>query len=628
MRKLKPNFITLHYGWIITCALMAFPVLYPYGNLEAVDAFFFGASGSTESGLNTVDVKDLKTYQQVYIYVIPTITNMIFISIAVVVVRLYWFHRRLGSFMHTYDRRDEEGRRVKGSLEEQQDAEGGDVEPRPTRFSNGPAQQSADQESAVTSVLEETSLNLPFGRQTTITFDGRVDEPYLLRQEVDGQTLHIPGPRQRDAGHPLIEISTANRRRRSSDDMDAIRPALQRTSSALSSMSGLSRRRPRKLSANQPGLMTTRSLERAATSILALGHTPPPAPPKHRASNTITQPKALVLPQLNHQVTIGRNSQFYNLTSIDREVLGGIEYRALKLLLKFIVGYFFGLHLLGVVCLLPWIHNAPQKYLDWLDECGIGRTWWAFYSAQTMGNNLGFTLTPDSMATFKDATWPMLCMTFMAFAGHTFYPVFLRLVLWTTSKLVSKDSAIKEDLRFLLDHPRRCYILLFPSKPTWILAGVLFILNFVDVLLIIVLDLNNPAVNDLTMAPRILSALFQAASSRHCGTSTLSLASVNPAVQFSLLVMMYIAIFPIAISVRASNTYEEKSLGLYEAEQNPDESDPKTYVMSHIRNQLSFDLWYIFLGTFIICIAEAGRIMDESEPAFSVFAVIFECVSA
>jgi len=33
--------------------MMAFPVLYPYGNLNAVDVFFFGASGSTESGLNT-----------------------------------------------------------------------------------------------------------------------------------------------------------------------------------------------------------------------------------------------------------------------------------------------------------------------------------------------------------------------------------------------------------------------------------------------------------------------------------------------------------------------------------------------------------------------------------------------
>lgn len=258
----------------------------------------------------------------------------------------------------------------------------------------------------------------------------------------------------------------------------------------------------------------------------------------------------------------------------------------------------------------------------------MGRTWWAFYSAQTMGNNLGFTLTPDSMATFKDATWPMLCMTYMAFAGHTFYPVFLRLVLWTSSKLVPKTSTAHESLRFLLDHPRRCYILLFPSKPTWILAGVLFVLNFIDVLLIIVLDLHNPAVNDLPMGPRILSALFQAASSRHCGTSTLSLAAVNPGVQVSLLVMMYIAIFPIAISVRASNTYEEKFLGLYEAKRNPDEADPKTYVKSHIRNQLSFDLWYIFLGAFVICVSEAGRIMDKSEPAFSVFAVIFECVSA
>jgi len=622
MRKTKVNFITLHYGWIITCSLMTFPVLYPYGNLRAVDAFFFGASGSTESGLNTIDVKDLKTYQQVYIYVVPTITNMVFISIAVVAVRLYWFRRHLGTFVQNHDRRDEEARRGKVSPDDEREQ---DAERRSPVRPQSPAQHRADQERAVSSALENSDLSSPLARHTTITFDGRVDDPHLLRQEAGDNTLHIPGPRQREAGHPLVEVSAIDERGRNNDDVDAIRPVLRRTSSALSNISGLSRRRPHKLGTNEPGFLSTRSIERAATSVLALGHTSPA--PKH-TSIISTEPKTLDLPQLTHQVTIGRNSRFYNLTGADREVLGGVEYRALKLLLKFIIGYFFGLHLFGIICLLPWIHNAPQKYLDWLEECGVSRTWWAFYSAQTMGNNLGFTLTPDSMATFKDATWPMLCMTFMAFAGHTFYPVFLRLILWVTSKLVPKESAMKEDLRFLLDHPRRCYILLFPSKPTWILAGVLFILNFVDVLLIIVLDLKNPAVSDLPMGPRILSALFQAASSRHCGTSTLSLASVNPAVQFSLLVMMYIAIFPIAISVRASNTYEEKSLGLYEAEENPDESDPKTYVMSHIRNQLSFDLWYVFLGTFVICIAESGRIMDESEPAFSVFPVIFECVSA
>jgi hypothetical protein len=41
---------------------------------------------------------------------------------------------------------------------------------------------------------------------------------------------------------------------------------------------------------------------------------------------------------LSSQATIGRNSQFQNLTKEDRELLGGLEYRALKLLLKIVVG--------------------------------------------------------------------------------------------------------------------------------------------------------------------------------------------------------------------------------------------------------------------------------------------------
>jgi hypothetical protein len=42
-----------------------------------------------------VDVKDLKTYQQLYIYFIPILTNLGFINILVVVVRLHWFEKRL-----------------------------------------------------------------------------------------------------------------------------------------------------------------------------------------------------------------------------------------------------------------------------------------------------------------------------------------------------------------------------------------------------------------------------------------------------------------------------------------------------------------------------------------------------
>lgn len=234
-----------------------------------------------------------------------------------------------------------------------------------------------------------------------------------------------------------------------------------------------------------------------------------------------------------------------------------------------------------------------------------------------MVNNLGFTLTPDSMIHFQDATYPLLLMSFLAYAGNTCYPCLLRLVIWIMFKLCPEYSSRKESLGFLLSHPRRCYTLLFPSQPTWLLFGTLVTMNLIDVVLILVLDLRNSAVNHLPLGQRIIAAIFQAASSRHTGTSIFNLADVNPAVQFSLVVMMYISIFPIALSVRASNVFEEKALGIYSLASEIDESDSRSYLLDHLRNQLTFDLWYIFLGIFCICVAEAERIMDNSDPVSS-----------
>ncbi|KAF4818592.1 Low-affinity potassium transport protein [Colletotrichum tropicale] len=554
MWKPKLNFISLHYTWIIFCSLLSFPVLYPAGNLAAIDAFFFGASGSTESGLNTIDVKDLKTYQQVYIYVIPIITNLMFINTVVVVARLYWFQQRLKNIAtdRALGRPSEDVEA--GLTDKEAEARG-----RESASDETPAlpnvQTSSTEPKQVGNVDTESA---PVPRATTITFDDNLPNRAQSRQS-------------------MIEM---RRDTESNDETDAIRPVEPVAS-------GLSRRRPHNIEG--PAMRAARSMEKVASSVLVLGHSKS-LDRESRRSDLSTRPRTADLPYLSRQVTVGRNSQFFHLTEQDRELLGGIEYRSLKLLLKIVSSYLVGLHLFGVICLLPWILHAPSKYKSWLSENGQGQVWWAFYSAQTMVDNLGFTLTPDSMSTFKDATWPMLVMTFLAFAGNTLYPVLLRLVIWIMSKVVNKKSATKEHLQFLLDHPRRCYTLLFPSRPTWILFGIVFVLNFIDVLLIVVLDLDNPAVNDLAMGPRILSALFQAASSRHTGTSTLNLSLVNPAVQFSLLCMMYIAIFPIAISIRASNTYEERALGVYGADGNLDEKHGASYVMTHVRNQLSFDL--------------------------------------
>jgi len=104
--------------------------------------------------------------------------------------------------------------------------------------------------------------------------------------------------------------------------------------------------------------------------------------------------------------------------------------------------------------------------------------------------DVGYTLTPDSMNSFPTAVFPLLLLIFLIIIGNTGFPCMLRFLIWVTSKLVPRESAIWEELKFLLDHPRRCFTLLFPSKATWWLFWILVILNGIDLVFYIILDVS------------------------------------------------------------------------------------------------------------------------------------------
>lgn len=70
--------------------------------------------------------------------------------------------------------------------------------------------------------------------------------------------------------------------------------------------------------------------------MLAIGTSPSTGQASQLRDKSLS--KNLDLPSLSSQATVGRNSQFHNLTSEDRDLLGGIEYRSLKLLLKIVTG--------------------------------------------------------------------------------------------------------------------------------------------------------------------------------------------------------------------------------------------------------------------------------------------------
>lgn len=351
----------------------------------------------------------------------------------------------------------------------------------------------------------------------------------------------------------------------------------------------------------------------------------------HTLSNPLTRLKTANY--LSWEPTLGRNSNFVHLTDEQKEELGGVEYRAIKVLIKIVTAYYVGFHIIAVLVYLGWILDQPN-YKTIIRDYGLSPVWWGFFTGQTSFNDLGYTLTPNSMISFNNSLYVMIWGAVFIVIGNTGFPILLRFIIWILCKFATPMSLFEESLGFLLDHPRRCFTLLFPSGPTWWLFAILLILNGVDLIFFIILDLKNEYLETIPVGYRIMCGLYNAVSTRTAGLSVVDISQLHAAVQVGYVIMMYISVLPLAISIRRTNVYEEQSLGVYikdpklnHEEDVNEEKSPRNFVGSHLRNQLSFDLWFVFLGLFLICIAENGK-LERDEIRFTVFTILFECVSA
>ncbi|KAM5507715.1 low affinity potassium transporter [Microsporum canis] len=675
LRDLHYNFICLHYAWIIGVTLVGSIILYPGGNMTYVDALFFASGSATQSGLNTIDVNRLYTYQQVWLWMGSMIANPIVIHSAVVFVRLYWFEQRFQHVVREAKALRRSRSRSRANTREPDD--GNDVHRAEAgvrgrdivvlRNNEGHAQgrflDAPKKEPETTSESGSSLQNPAEGQQGESTANGqqaregpKVDDSLLAPSHFPGDAriqwsvpsdserhitflehqrrqtgaLRIPSPREYDRGgvpEALDETEGSELHRNATVQSD---PSADQTGTSLPTSPGPINQH---ITIDEPNITRTRKATHSRQGERDVDDTSTIRRVTSRKSmvasflRSRTQDQTQEAPYLSWEPTIGRNSAFVDLSETQREELGGIEYRALKTLAVVLLGYFFFFHLLGIVCLTPWILNT--RWGEVVRAAGQGRPWWAVFSAGSAFNDQGFTVTPDSMLSFYDAVFPMLLMTFLILIGNTGFPCMLRFIIWFFSKIVPTGSGVWEELKFLLDHPRRCFTLLFPSSANWWLFWVLVLLNGVDLIFFVVLDLNDPDVTRIPGGIRFVDGLFQAAATRTAGLSVISLTTLHPAIQVSYMIMMYISVFPIAISVRRTNVYEERSLGIYSDpdEYSENEKEP-SFVGAHLQKQLSFDIWYIFLGLFVISIIEGTRLDNQTDVGFSLFAVLFEVVSA
>lgn len=622
------NFITLHYAYFISTCIISAIIFWgsstPAKSVRFIDSLFLCTSAMTLAGLNTVNLSTLNTFQQFMLFLLIMLGSAIFISAFTVEYRRRVFLKRFRSI-----------------LKEPATSEGQDHEPKhdwPTHEGHGPEKPDYG---------KDMHAQLPITVESPTPVDS-VDRPLSFVKVHDARSIESghPGteatersPSQKgkraqltlhvdENAHSRVSFSPDTRFRNSvhEDGNDGLRVKHRRS---LISMTGV-----------------------GAESDAGLGPTWS-HPSLHEASHDMArQPTTKYFPSDGGY--IARNSSFHNLTSDERETLGGVEYRALRWLSWIVPAYYVLWQLLGAVGIAAYVaYNRP----DTARQNGLNPWWVGAFNAVSAFNNSGMSLLDANMTAFQTAYYMIITMGLLILAGNTCYPIFLRLIIWTIHRYMPKTErwlVHSTTLQFLLDHPRRCYTNMFPSRHTWWLLMAVITLNGIDWAGFEILNIGNKALK-LSTEVRVIDGLFQAFAVRSGGFYIVPIPTLRISLQVLYVIMMYISVYPVVITMRNSNVYEERSLGIYSKDTDISEtstlneqcspdgprasvftrarrhmtgvSDTKSYfIRTQIRAQLAHDIWVVILAVFVIMIIEGSQF--ERDPAvFSVFNVIFEVVS-
>ncbi|KAH9891907.1 TrkH-domain-containing protein [Cubamyces lactineus] len=631
------NFYRIHLLAFIFFPLFGATILWASNGefpIKFVDSLYISISGATGTGLVTVDLSSLTVWQQVILVILEIVGNQAFVAWVVVLVRRWYFLRNLRHIVAAELERDHTGH----SLD--------DMPPSLRHIRETLARLKKERDGSASDVSKpSTSRRSSHNKDSRVGLRAdmvrRLDVAPHLIDPMGSHAHRLTSEHRADATGVEVLRRPASRRSLRSSIPPTTDPAVSQEDDfggfpgPRDVFARIIRRAAPKLQSN---LTRTFTVPRTETLV--------PQDVDAPASGHVKR-----VPYLSFSATVRRNSTFHGLTAANIEELGGVEYRALSSLLWIIPAYYVGLLGISFVVTAPYmlLPKWQENFHPPLQHKDINPVWFSAFQVVGAWANTGkstpwMSLVDQNMVPFQTAYPMIIFILICVLAGNTCLPIFLRLFIWLLSKFPGR-SRTKESLHFLLDHPRRCTIYLFPARQTWLLLGIMMLLNCTNLFFYLVLDIGNPATESLPFGVKFIDAILDAAACRNAGYQPIPMSSLMPAVQVLSVIMMYIAIFPIAMSVRATNVYEEKSLGIYRSDtldedeldddahwNRPSESRVEIwgrYLMRHARRQLSFDMWWLALSLFILCIVERANLIDPSKQSyFTIFALIFELVSA
>jgi hypothetical protein len=331
------SFIQWHYFYFIATTLVASLIFWgsstPAKSVHYVDSLFLCVSAMTEAGLNTVNLSELNTWQQIMLFLLIIIGSAIFVSSSTLHIRKRAFERKFAELVEQRRKRLHRPRTLTFSLSRRDPVHSDD---------HGATVASG----AFRGRLRDADPACPEAKDPPSSSDSQQNVVVPAETQIEPGTLHATGTTNSDsnAGHIKFQESI---------------PPVEHTGS-----------RPRNIR-HSPSFFEGRGV-----GARGLDNHPRNArpvefheePPDCAIEDDPMQPDPWVKKMHRYVGTVGgylgRNSQFYHLSEKERRKLGGIEYDAICLLSWLVPAYFTLFQLFGALGVGAWI-TANRPSTSW-----------------------------------------------------------------------------------------------------------------------------------------------------------------------------------------------------------------------------------------------------------------------
>lgn len=546
----RVNFIELHYLYILVLCFLVTGLFYcePGTNWNFEDAMFLGTTSVTNTGLNSIDMSQLSRYQLVLMFFASIFGSPVIVSIFVVYVRKHYFSKRFEDVL-LYNR----ARRLREDYRRQKCLNSSnDHQQRQRQRPQGAQQQ---QLSAHPSNAEQQGTD-------SITLSRRNTMP-VIASSISSELCRVPSFRSLRSSCSNCSgfqdlLSTRRKRKATDKDSDIPRsisinmedavamqtppPLLQPPPPAAAveaaSMGGHEHSNNIEFADNikQQRQQARRRLEqeRRYDELMMQRMTSRRDWDEKSWSTSYQQQQQSNINDYDDIIDddeVEKEEDEEELKSIMRQPIhpreltrrqryriGGAEYRALDFLSRAIPIIYFTV--LFAFAFGFRIYIATSKYAQEVlltsNESGPVDPWiFSFFVTISSLNNMGLSPLAASMVPFMNAPAPLLMSALLIILGLTGWAVMLRFVIWCMYKLTPETRAMRrETLRYLLDHPRRCYYSMFPSSQTWWLVFVIVIIHLVETVVFLATNYFLPVMEGISWSSRILIAFFQGAATR------------------------------------------------------------------------------------------------------------------